>query len=129
MQRTIHGNHGEGEKRIHGNGGMIFVGLKITTFFHFGGKEGEFQSARSDTHSLSRLPFAQKFRIPRAIAVGEEIAERDCAPRQRTSRNTSYPLPNLSPRLRFMPAYPAHPINYARLTTDECFSLPRSRFP
>lgn len=60
MQRTIHGNHGGGEKRIHGNGGMIFVGLKITTFFHFGGKEGEFQSARSDTHSLSRLPSRAK---------------------------------------------------------------------
>lgn len=89
------------------------------------GKEGEFQSERRHQSPpkispLSSLP-AQKFRIPRAIAVGVSarienggMGTKLCCGVAR-SRNSRSIYPEFMARLQSMPAYPDNRINCARL--------------
>lgn len=89
------------------------------------GKEGEFQSERRHQSPpkispLSSLP-AQKFRIPRAIAVGVSarienggMGTKLCCGVAR-SRNSRSIYPEFMARLQSMPAYPDNGINCARL--------------
>lgn len=88
------------------------------------GKEGEFQSERRHQSPpkispLSSLP-AQKFRIPRAIAVGVSarienggMGTKLCCGVAR-SRNSRSIYPEFMARLQSMPAYPDNRINCAR---------------
>lgn len=94
----------------------------VLSFRRKGGRVSK-RTKRYTFPSRAKISNSSRDRRGRSSASGEweEIAERDWAA---TANESKHPLPNLSPRLRFMPAYPAHPINYARLTTDECFSPP-----